>query len=204
MTAQLPLIVLASTSSFRKELLARFGLPFETANPKTDEAILPDESPKTTALRLSEAKARAVVADYPEALIIGSDQVAYLDGRTFGKPGTHENAVEQLQAMRGKTVSFFTGLCLLDARSGRVHVRGIPTFVTFRNLTDEEIENYLRREKPYNCAGSAKSEGLGIAIIEKISGDDPNALIGLPLIALCDLLRIENVNVLQATAENCA
>ena len=146
----------------------------------------------------SEAKARAVVNAYPDALIIGSDQVAYLDDQIFGKPKTHDNAVLQLQAMRGRTVNFFTGLCLLNARTGNAHVRGIPTLVTFRNLTDEEIEFYLRSEKPYNCAGSAKSEGLGIAIIEKMHGDDPNALIGLPLIALCDLLRIENVNVLKA------
>lgn len=197
MTAQS--IVLASTSPFRKELLSRLGLPFETANPKTDETALTDESPEATALRLSEEKARAVVIDYPDALIIGSDQVAYLDGRTYGKPETHDNAVLQLQAMRGRTVNFFTGLCLLNALTGKAHVRGVPTFVTFRNLSDEEIEEYLRREKPYNCAGSAKSEGLGIAIIEKISGDDPNALVGLPLIALCDLLRIENVNVLKTS-----
>ncbi|MFT3850498.1 MAG: Maf family nucleotide pyrophosphatase [Propionivibrio sp.] len=201
MTTQSISIVLASTSPFRKELLSRFGLPFITANPKTDETALPGESPEATALRLSEVKARAVVADHPGALIIGSDQVAYLDGRVYGKPGTHANAVMQLRAMRGRTVNFFTGLCLLNARTGQAHVRGIPTLVTFRNLTNEEIENYLYREKPYNCAGSAKSEGLGIAIIEKISGDDPNALVGLPLIALCDLLRIENVNVLQSAAE---
>ena len=196
MTAQS--IVLASTSPFRKELLSRLGLPFETTNPKTDETALPGEPPKATALRLSEAKARAVVNAYPDALIIGSDQVAYLDDQIFGKPITHDNAVLQLQAMRGRTVNFFTGLCLLNARTGNAHVRGIPTLVTFRNLTDEEIEFYLRSEKPYNCAGSAKSEGLGIAIIEKMHGDDPNALIGLPLIALCDLLRIENVSVLKA------
>ena len=191
-------IILASTSPFRRELLSRLGLPFETANPKTDETALPGESPETTALRLSEEKARAVVNNYPEALVIGSDQVAYLDGRTFGKPGTHDNAVMQLRAMRGRTVNFFTGLCVLNARTGQAHVCGVPTFVTFRNLTDEEIESYLRSEEPYNCAGSAKSEGLGIAIIEKIAGDDPNALIGLPLIALCDLLRKEDVNVLMA------
>ena len=196
MTAQS--IVLASTSPFRKELLSRLGLPFETTNPKTDETALPGEPPEATALRLSEAKARAVVNAYPDALIIGSDQVAYLDDQIFGKPITHDNAVLQLQAMRGRTVNFFTGLCLLNARTGNAHVRGIPTLVTFRNLTDEEIEFYLRSEKPYNCAGSAKSEGLGIAIIEKMHGDDPNALIGLPLIALCDLLRIENVSVLKA------
>ncbi len=181
-------LVLASTSPFRRELLSRLGIPFETANPQTDESPLPGETPEATALRLSEAKARAVAHIYPDALIIGSDQVAVLDGQIFGKPGTHEKAVGQLKAMRGKTVDFFTGLCLLDSKTGEAHVRGIPTLVTFRNLTDDEIESYLVRERPYNCAGSAKSEGLGIAVIARMQGDDPNALIGLPLIALCDML----------------
>ena len=186
-------IVLSSTSLFRRELLARLGLPFETANPNVDETARHGETPETTALRLSEDKARAVARQYPEALIIGSDQVAYLDGQVFGKPGTHENAARQLQTMRGRTVNFYTGLCLLNAKSGKVQLRGVPTLVTFRNLTSDEIENYLRKEKPYNCAGSAKSEGLGIAIIAKMEGEDPNALIGLPLIALCDFLRNESV-----------
>ena len=189
-------IVLASTSPFRRELLARLGLSFETANPSTDETLLSGEAPEASALRLSEAKAWAVAAQYPDALIIGSDQVAYLDGQVFGKPGTHEIAVRQLQVMRGHTVNFFTGLCLLNAKTGKAHMRGVPTLVTFRDLSDDEIENYLRREQPYNCAGSAKSEGLGIAVIAKMEGSDPNALIGLPLIALCDLLRIENINVI--------
>lgn len=181
-------LVLASTSPFRRELLSRLGIPFETANPQTDESPLPGEAPEATALRLSEAKARAVAHIFPDALIIGSDQVAVLDGQIFGKPGTHEKAIGQLKTMRGKTVDFFTGLCLLDSKTGKAHVRGIPTLVTFRELTDDEIENYLIRERPYNCAGSAKSEGLGIAVIARMEGDDPNALIGLPLIALCDLL----------------
>lgn len=189
-------IVLSSTSLFRRELLARLGLPFETANPNVDETARHGETPETTALRLSEDKARAVARQYPEALIIGSDQVAYLDGQVFGKPGTHENAARQLQTMRGRTVNFYTGLCLLNARSGKVQLRGVPTLVTFRNLTSDEIENYLRKEKPYNCAGSAKSEGLGIAIIAKMEGEDPNALIGLPLIALCDFLRNESVYII--------
>ena len=189
-------LVLASTSPFRRELLARLGLPFETANPDTDEAALDGETPTATALRLSEAKARAVATRYPEALIIGSDQVACLDGQVFGKPGNHENAVKQLKAMRGRTVNFFTGLCLLNAKTGKAHLRGVPTLVTFRNLSDAAIESYLRNEQPYNCAGSAKSEGLGIAVIAKMAGEDPNALIGLPLIALCDLLELEKVNVL--------
>ena len=189
-------IILASTSPFRKELLERLGLAFQTANPETDETALPNETPEASALRLSEAKARAVALKHPETLIIGSDQVAILDGKVFGKPGTHENAVKQLRTMRGRTVNFFTGLCLLNAKTGKTHLRGVPTLVTFRDLTDDEIENYLRIEQPYNCAGSAKSEGLGIAIITKMEGDDPNALIGLPLIALCDLLRLENVSVI--------
>lgn len=191
-----PQLVLASTSPFRRELLARLGLPFEIANPSLDESSLPGESPEATALRLSEAKARAVASKFPDALIIGSDQVACLDGQVFGKPGNHENAVKQLQTMRGRSVNFFTGLCLLNARTGEAHLCGVPTLVTFRELADAEIENYLRREQPYNCAGSAKSEGLGIAVIAKMEGSDPNALIGLPLIALCDLLRKENFNVL--------
>lgn len=194
----MPPLILASTSPFRRQLLARLGLPFEAANPAVDEALLPGEKPEAGALRLSEAKARAVVSLHPDALIIGSDQVACLDGQVFGKPGTHENAVRQLQTMRGRRVNFFTGLCLLDASSGRAHRRGVPTLVTFRDLTDTEIESYLRQEQPYNCAGSAKSEGLGIALIARIDGEDPNALIGLPLIALCDLLRLENVPVIPS------
>ena len=191
------MIVLASTSPFRRELLARLCLSFETANPETDETPLLDEPPEASALRLSEAKARAVAARYPDALIIGSDQVAYLGTQVFGKPGNHDNAVKQLQTMRGRTVNFFTGLCLLNTKTGKTHLRGVPTLVTFRDLSDDEIENYLRKEQPYNCAGSAKSEGLGIALIAKLGGSDPNALIGLPLIALCDLLRSENINVIN-------
>ena len=192
-------LVLASTSPFRRELLNRLEIFFTTANPQTDESALPGESPEDLALRLSEAKARAVAPLFPDALIIGSDQVAILDGQVYGKPGTHENAIKQLQTMRGRTVNFFTGLCLLDAKTGEAHVRGIPTLVTFRDLSDEEIENYLRREQPYNCAGAAKSEGLGIAIIARMQGDDPNALVGLPLIALCDLFREVGFPVLQKT-----
>ncbi|MBE2259436.1 MAG: septum formation inhibitor Maf [Candidatus Accumulibacter sp.] len=191
-----PPLILASTSPFRRQLLARLGLPFETANPAIDEAPLADETPEESAMRLSRAKALAVAPLFPEALIIGSDQVAFLDGQVFGKPGTHANAVRQLKSMRGRRVNFFTGLCLLDAASGRTHLRGVATLVTFRDLADREIESYLRKEQPYNCAGSAKSEGLGIALIARIDGEDPNALIGLPLIALCDLLRMEQVSVL--------
>lgn len=188
-------IVLASTSPFRKELLSRLSFPFLTANPAVDETPLANETPEMTALRLSEAKARAVAEQHSGSLIIGSDQVATLDGKIYGKPGTHANAVTQLQAMRGRTVNFYTGLCLLNTSTGKAHLRGVPTLVSIRNLTDDEIENYLHKEQPYNCAGSAKSEGLGIAIISKIQGDDPSALIGLPLIALCDLLREENFSL---------
>jgi septum formation protein len=189
-------LVLASTSHYRRELLSRLGLPFEVANPQADESRLLDETPETLALRLSEVKARAVMHTFPDTLIIGSDQVATVDGKIYGKPGTHERAVAQLRELSGKTVNFFTGLCLLDARSGKAEVRGIPTLVKFRNLTNQEIENYLGREPAYDCAGSAKSEGLGIALLASMQGDDPNALIGLPLIALCDMLRNKGVQVL--------
>lgn len=189
-------LILASTSPYRRELLGRLGLPFETANPQTDETPLPGEPPEALALRLSEAKARAVADAYPDALIIGSDQVATVDGQIFGKPGNHQRAVQQLRELSGKTVNFFTGLCLFNARTGQAEVRGIPTLVGFRELSDAEIENYLRREPAYNCAGSAKSEGLGIALLSSMKGDDPNALVGLPLIALCDMLRQQGVSVL--------
>jgi len=189
-------LILASTSPFRRELLGRLGLPFDVANPQTDESPLPGETPEEIALRLSEAKARAVSEMHPDALIIGSDQVATVDGEIYGKPGTHERAVTQLQALSGKTVNFFTGLCLLNTRTGEIQIRGVPTLVTFRQLSDQEIENYLRREPAYNCAGAAKSESLGIALLSSMRGDDPNALVGLPLIALCDMLRNQGVAVL--------
>lgn len=188
-------LVLASTSPYRRELLSRLGLPFSVANPETDEIRLPGEAPTGMALRLSEAKARAVASQFPDALIIGSDQVAELGGQLFGKPGSYENAVKQLQALSGKTVNFYTGLCLLNAATGEAEVLGVPTLVGFRNLSEREIENYLRREPAYNCAGSAKSEGLGIALLSRIQGDDPNALVGLPLIALCGMLRKQGVAI---------
>ncbi|MDR2164778.1 MAG: Maf family nucleotide pyrophosphatase [Zoogloeaceae bacterium] len=193
-----PPLVLASTSPFRRALLARLGLPFQTVNPRTDETPLPGEAPEDLALRLSEAKARAVAGDFPGALVIGSDQVAIADGRIHGKPGNHANAVRQLRALSGKTVNFFTGLCLLDTRDDTIHCVGVPTAVTFRRLTDADIEAYLRREPAYDCAGSARSEGLGIALIARLEGTDPNALVGLPLVALCDLLAACGVNVLLA------
>ncbi len=191
----MPRLVLASTSVYRRELLARLQIPFEIADPETDESGFQGESPAAMAERLSFAKAKAVASRFPEALIIGSDQVAFMDSRRFGKPLTRERAVEQLRAMRGRTVIFHTGLCLLDSASGRSQVCGVPTEVTFRQLTDAEIERYLDREQPYHCAGSAKSEGLGIALLSSMRGDDPNALIGLPLIALCGMLRAEGMQV---------
>jgi septum formation protein len=189
-------IILASTSPYRRELLARLHLPFEVANPATDESPMPDETPEKLARRLSEAKARAVADQFPDALIIGSDQVATMEGEIFGKPGSHARAVAQLRKLSGKTVNFYTGLCLYNARTDQAEVCGVPTLVTFRHLSDREIENYLQREPAYNCAGSAKSEGLGIALISRLEGEDPNALVGLPLIALCNLLRNQGVDVL--------
>ncbi len=189
----MPRLVLASTSAYRRELLTRLHLPFEIASPDTDESALPGESPAATAERLSIAKARAVAHRFPDTLIIGSDQVASLESQRFGKPLTRERAIEQLRAMRGRTVTFHTGLCLLDSKSGRYQVCGVPTEVAFRQLSDAEIERYLDKEQPYHCAGSAKSEGLGICLLSSMRGDDPNALIGLPLIALCGMLRNEGV-----------
>ncbi len=189
------LVVLASTSPFRRELLARLQLPFETAAPETDEAALPGEGPAATAQRLAEAKARAVVQLYPDALVIGSDQVAANGSKRFGKPGSRENAIAQLRLMSGKEVVFHTGLCLLNSKSNRVQVCCIDTHVGFRDLSDGEIESYLDKEDALNCAGSAKSEGLGISLFAYLRGDDPNALVGLPLIALCGMLRAEGVTL---------
>ncbi len=188
-------LILASTSAFRRELLTRLQIPFEVAAPDADEAPLPHETPAATAERLAEAKAHAVANRFPDALIIGSDQVAFLGEQRFDKPGTRENAKAQLSQMSGKTVSFHTGLCLLNATTGRTQLRGIPTEVRFRTLSDSEINRYLDREDALNCAGSAKSEGLGISLLEYLRGDDPNALVGLPLIALCDMLRAEGVTI---------
>lgn len=189
------LLVLASTSVYRSELLKRLQLPFETAAPDVDETPLPGEAARATSLRLAQEKARAVAAAHPDALIIGSDQVALLEGEQIGKPLTHDNAVRQLRAMRGKTTIFYTALALLNARTGNLQTAVAENHVALRNLSDEEIEAYLRKEQPYHCAGSAKSEGLGIALMRSMSGDDPNALIGLPLILLCDMLRRENVRL---------
>ena len=186
-------LVLASTSPFRRELLARLQIPFEIADPETDESALAGEGPEATAKRLAEVKARAVATRYPNALIIGSDQVAASDGQRFGKPGSRENAIAQLRQMRGKEVIFHTGLCLLNSANGHAQVCCIDTHVGFRDLSDAEIESYLDKEDALNCAGSAKSEALGISLLSYLRGDDPNALIGLPLIALCNMLRAEGL-----------
>lgn len=186
-------LVLASTSAYRRELLQRFDLPFEVARPDIDETPQPGEAPQATAERLAVEKARAVAAQFPDALIIGSDQVAYMGEARFGKPGTVERAIAQLKSMSGRTVIFHTALALLNTRSGHVQVDAVPTKVRFRSLSDEEIERYVNKERPLDCAGSAKSEGLGIALLDALSGDDPNALVGLPLIALARMLRNEGI-----------
>ena len=189
------LLVLASTSIYRSELLKRLKIPFETAAPNVDETPLPDESARATSVRLAQEKTHTVAADYPDALIIGSDQVALLEGQQLGKPLTHDNAVRQLRAMRGKTTCFYTALTLLNSKTGNLQTEVAENFVTLRDLSDAEIEGYLLKEQPYHCAGSAKSEGLGIALVSKMTGDDPNALIGLPLILLIEMLRRENVRL---------
>jgi len=189
------LLVLASTSVYRNELLRRLQLPFETASPDVEESPLPGESARETSIRLAQEKARAVAIYYPDALIIGSDQVALLEGQQLGKPLNHDNAVRQLRAMRGKTTCFYTAVSLLNSRTGNIQTEVAENYVTLRDLSDAEIEGYLRKEQPYHCAGSAKSEGLGIALISSIKGDDPNALVGLPLILLAGMLRRENVRL---------
>lgn len=186
-------LVLASTSAYRRELLTRFGLPFEIARPDIDESPLPDEAPRATAERLAIEKAKAVAAQFSDALIIGSDQVASMGSQRFGKPGTVDRAVAQLRSMSGQTVIFDTALALINTRSGRIQVEVIPTEVRFRALSDDEIVRYVERERPLDCAGSAKSEGLGITLLDALRGDDPNALVGLPLIALARMLRNEGL-----------
>lgn len=190
----LPLLILASSSRYRKELLSRLHLPFETAVPDIDETPLLNEAPEQTALRLAKEKAFSIASLNPNALVIGSDQVATLDGEQIGKPGTHENALNQLRKMRGRKVVFHTAICLWDSRTlDQVQIENVRTFVSFRNLPDHELDAYLRIEQPYDCAGSAKNEGLGIAIIESIESTDPTALTGLPMIALCSMLRQRGV-----------
>lgn len=191
-----PLLVLASTSPYRKTLLARLGLSFETFAPEVDERPRDSEPPEQLVHRLARAKAQTASAVYPQALIIGSDQVAVLDGEILGKPGNHENAVRQLLRASGRAVDFFTGLCLLNSRTGAMQCDVVPFRVVFRTLNAQRIEDYLRREQPYNCAGSFKSEGLGIVLFERMQGDDPTALMGLPLIRLSRMLEQEGVAVI--------
>lgn len=189
-------LVLASTSPYRKALLQRLGLAFQTVAPNIDESIQDKESPQQLVARLAEAKARAVANEFPHALIIGSDQVAVLDGEILGKPGNHTSATKQLQNASGKLVVFYTGLCLYDNQNDKAQVAVVPYSVLFRSLSDMEIESYLQCEQPYDCAGSFKSEGLGISLFDRMEGEDPNALIGLPLIRLCSLLAEHGINVL--------
>ena len=191
----LPRLVLASTSRYRHELLARLGLPFETAAPGVDESPLAGETPQLLALRLACAKAQAARAAFPDALIIGSDQVAVVGATQLNKPVTHARAVEQLMLMSGKPVAFYTALCVLNARTLRCQSAIVPVTVHMRELGIDQIERYLRAERPYDCAGSARIEGLGIALVARLEGDDPNALIGLPLIRLCDMLKNEGIEL---------
>lgn len=188
-----PRLILGSSSIYRKELLSRLHLPFDVMVPNIDETPAANESPNATALRLAQEKATVIGLKNPNSLVIGSDQVATLDGEQIGKPSTHENALKQLQKMRGREVVFHTALCLFDSRasiaSPKIQLENVQTFVTFRDLPDAELDAYLRIEQPYDCAGSAKNEGLGITIIEKIKSSDPTALTGLPLIALTTMLR---------------
>jgi len=190
-----PRLVLASTSRYRQELLARLGIAFETAAPGVDESPLAGETPKLLALRLACAKARAAQAAYPDALIIGCDQVAVVGATLLNKPGTHARAVEQLLLMSGKPVAFHTALCLLNARTLCCQSAIVPVIVHMRELGMDQIERYLRVERPYDCAGSARIEGLGIALVARLESDDPTALIGLPLIRLCDMLKNEGVEL---------
>ncbi len=195
MRKHLSTLVLASTSPYRRELLGRLQIEFEVCAPETDETPLKGEAPAATAERLAVVKAEAVVGKFTDALIIGSDQVAYCGDSRFGKPGSRENARVQLHSLSGKVAVFHTGLCLLNSGSGRRHVRGVATEVRFRELSDAEIERYLDREDALNCSGSARSEGLGISLLEWMKSDDPTALVGLPLIALAEMLRAEGLQL---------
>lgn len=189
-------LILASSSEFRRQLLQKLLIPFNSISPKIDETAQEGEKPHETALRLAQEKAKKIGAEYPHALVIGCDQVATLDGEQIGKPLNHQNATKQLQTMRGREVKFHSALCLYNAATGNMQTEVVPYLVRFRQLTDEQIDNYLTKEQPYQCAGSAKSEGLGIALMERMIGEDPNALIGLPLIKLITMLQNEGVNVI--------
>lgn len=192
----MPTLVLASSSPFRRELLARLKLRFEAVAPQVDESVRAAEAPTQLVERLAIAKARAAVARYPDALIIGSDQVAVYNGAIVGKPHGYEEAVRQLRSASGQKVMLYTGLALLNAATGKLQSEVVPYGIQFRALTEAQIENYLRKEQPYACAGSVKSEGLGIALLERFEGEDPNTLIGLPLIRLIKMLENEGVNVI--------
>jgi septum formation protein len=198
--APIPRLILGSSSAYRRELLSRLRLPFTCIAPDIDETPQAGEAPQATALRLAQAKAEAIAARTPDALIIGCDQVATLDGLQIGKPGNHQNALAQLRLMRGRQVIFHTALCLLDARAHAplpLQLENVQVFVSFRDLPDQELDAYLRIEQPYDCAGSAKNEGLGIALIERIDSSDPTALTGMPLIALTGMLRCAGVQFFQ-------
>ncbi len=189
-------LILASTSPFRRALLEKLQLPFTTAAPEVDETPRPDETPMQLVERLAIAKARVVAEQHGDALVVGSDQVAVIDNSILGKPGTKERAVTQLRRASGRSVRFLTGLCLYNSSSGQYQSEVVPFDVVFRELSDAQIENYLAREEPWNCAGSFKSEGLGIALFERLVGDDPNTLIGLPLIRLVRMLEKEGMRVI--------
>ncbi len=198
MSKQVRPLILGSTSRYRRELMTRLHLPFDTDAPQVDETPLPGEAPEALARRLALAKARDVARRHPGAVVIGSDQVADLDGQPLGKPGNHERAVAQLRRMSGRTVIFQTALAVVCLETGFEAQDLAPVRVVFRELSDDEIESYLRAEQPYDCAGSAKSEGLGIALLERIDNDDPTALVGLPLIRTCRLIRAAGIPVLGA------
>lgn len=189
-------LVLASTSPYRRALLEKIGVPFECAAPGVDETPRAGETPRQLVLRLAQAKAQSLAERYPAHLIIGSDQVCVLDGEITGKPLTEENAYRQLMKARGNIVTFYTGLALYNSATGHLQTECEPFDVHFRHLSEQEIGDYLRKERPLNCAGSFKSEGLGITLFERLEGRDPNTLVGLPLIALCQMLRRENSNPL--------
>ena len=189
-------LILASTSPFRRAILEKLGIPFDVASPQTDETPKPSETPQQLVERLAIAKAKAIADQSTDGLVIGSDQVAVIDGDIVGKPGDHATAVKQLKAASGKRIIFYTGLALINAVSGNVQSEVVPFHVEFRQLSDSQIENYLQKEQPYNCAGSFKSEALGICLFEKLEGEDPNTLMGLPLIRLVRMLEKEGLNII--------
>ena len=189
-------LILATSSVYRRDLLQKLQIPFSTISPDIDETFLPNEMPQDAALRLAQLKAIKIGQTHPQALIIGCDQVAMLEDKQLDKPLNHDNATLQLKMMRGRAVTFYSALCLYNAATGKMQAEVVPYIVQFRQLSDAQIENYLIKEQPYHCAGSAKSEGLGIALIERMTGEDPNALIGLPLIKLINMLNIEGVSVI--------